>query len=245
MALGWHLIKLTSARQAVNAYQTMRFQSCPMTITAQLVAQNQDDCVFAHTNLLSVSKYSKILLVMRMLITYKEAQKEYGSSYKVEHAIKRGELFKLSRGLYSTSRYVNPYSIISKKYPDAIITMDSAFFIHGLTDVIPDKIHLATRRNALRINDKSIRQYFLEEHLFEAGKISREYDRATINIYSLERLLVELMRNNTQMPLDYYKEIISSYRKIIDRIDIRAVEDHMSLFERNEYLFNIFQREVL
>ena len=180
-----------------------------------------------------------------MLYTYTEAQEKYGSSYQVGLAVKRGELFKFSRGLYSTSNNVSPYSVVAKKYPDAIITMDSAFFIHGLTDAISGKIHLATRRNALRISDMGIRQYFVEERLFEPGKTIMNYDEATISIYSVERMLVELMRSNAQMPLDYYKEIISSYRKRIDEMDIRAIEDYMSLFERNNYMFDIFQREVL
>ena len=180
-----------------------------------------------------------------MLLNYSEAQKKFGSGYQIDRAILRGDLFKHTRGLYSSNRYVSPYAVVAKKYPDAVITMDSAFYIHGLTDVIPGKTHLATKRNALRIRDKSVHQYFLEEHLFEPGKTTIEYDSAEISIYSPERMLVELMRNNAQIPLDYYKEIISSYRKRIGEMDIRAIEEYMSLFERNEYMFNILQREVL
>ena len=182
---------------------------------------------------------------MKMLYTYTEAQKKYGSSYQLERAIERGDLYKLSRGLYSCKDVVSPYAAVAKKYPYAIVTMDSAFFIHGLTDVIPEKINLATKRNAIRIKDKSIRQYFVEEHLFEPGKAVTNYYEVDINIYSPERMLVELMRNSSRMSLDYYKEIILSYRRRIGDLDIRAVEDYINLFERKDYLFDIFQKEVL
>ena len=198
-----------------------------------------------HIILISVSKYFKITMVMKMLYTYTEAQEKYGSSYQLDKAVKRGDLFKLSRGLYSNNSIINPYAAVSKKHPDSIITMDSAFFIHGMTDVIPDRIHLATKRNALRIRDKSIRQYFIEERLFVPGRVVMDFERTSINIYSLERMLVELMRNSARMPLDYYKEIIASYRERIESLDIRAIEGFISLFERNDYLFQIFQREVL
>ncbi len=38
-------------------------------------------------------------------------------------------------------------------------------------------------------------------------------ESATINIYDKERMLIELIRNKNQMAFDYYKEIISNYRK--------------------------------
>ena len=180
-----------------------------------------------------------------MLYTYKEAQEKCGSSYQLKRALERGDLLKISRGLYSNNSIVSPYAAIAKKYPDAIITMDSAFFIHGLTDVIPEKIHLATKRNAVRIKDKAVKQYFVQERLFKPGKSTMSHDGTDISIYSLERMLVELMRNNSRMPLDYYKEIIASYRRRIEDLDIRAVEDYINLFDRKDFLFDIFQREVL
>lgn len=182
---------------------------------------------------------------MRMMHTYAEVQKKYGSHYQIELAIKRGELFRVSRGIYSDKRNVNPYMTISMRYPHAILTMDSAFYIHGLTDVIPQKTYLATRRNATRISDIRIKQIFIEDRFFEAGYQTLEYEGAVIRIYSKERMLIELMRNSKSLPLDYYKEVISNYRKAIDSLDMRAIEEYMELFDRNEYLFNILQREVL
>ena len=49
--------------------------------------------------------------------------------------------------------------------------MDSAFYFHNLTGVIPNKIALATKRNALRIKDDKIIQVFTSEKLFGIGKI--------------------------------------------------------------------------
>ena len=35
------------------------------------------------------------------------------------------------KGLYSDKRYVQELEIISKKYPNAIITLNSAFYYYG------------------------------------------------------------------------------------------------------------------
>ena len=45
--------------------------------------------------------------------------------------------------------------------------------------------------------------------------------------------------------LDYYKELIVSYRKIVGDLDMREVEDCMALYRRADSLFDMMQREVL
>ena len=66
-----------------------------------------------------------------------------------------------------------------------------------------------------------------------------------IRIYDRERLLVEVMRRQATLPLDYYKEVIGSYRRIAEDIDVRLVEDYMALFKRQDAMFDILQRGVL
>lgn len=85
--------------------------------------------------------------------------------------------------------------MISKKYTNAIFTMDSAFYFHNLTDVIPSKIILSRKRKALRIKDNKIIQVFTSEKLFEIGKMQMIVEGATINVYDKERMLIELIRN--------------------------------------------------
>lgn len=179
------------------------------------------------------------------VMTYGEALEKKGSSYKLDLALARGELYKITRGIYSTTKNVDPYLVAAVKNPEAVVTMDSAFFIHGLTDAAPNQVHLATRRNAKRISDKNVKQYFIEEGLFEPGVQTMPYEGGVLRIYSQERMLVELMRNSATIPLDYYKEVINSYRRRSESLDIRAIEDYMDLFKRNDTMFEILQKEVL
>ena len=84
----------------------------------------------------------------------------------------------------------------------------------------------------------------MNEKIFDPGRIQIVYDDITINIYDRERMLVEAMRNSKALPFDY-KELIASYRKISGELDFRKIEKYISIFKRNQYLFNILQREVL
>ena len=70
-----------------------------------------------------------------MVMGYQEVVKRYGSVYHINKAIGESKLFKIGRGIYSESSTSSEIEIISARYPQAIFTMDSAFYFHGLTDV--------------------------------------------------------------------------------------------------------------
>jgi len=180
-----------------------------------------------------------------MLCNWKEVNEIYGYPLKVREALKRGEIYKVGRGYYSDKPYINPFLLVAVKYPFAIVTMDTAFYIYRLTDVIPDKTYLATMRSATRINDASVKQVFLSEELFEPGKTQLEYDGVLITVYDRERMLIEALRNSKSLPFDYYKEIIAGYRRISDDLDYQKIDEYISLFKKNEYLYSMLRREVL
>lgn len=63
--------------------------------------------------------------------------KKYGSKYNFQIKVEQGEIVQLEKGIYSDKKYIPEFQIISKKYPEAIFTLNSAFYYHHLTDVIP------------------------------------------------------------------------------------------------------------
>lgn len=180
-----------------------------------------------------------------MLLTYKECLDRYGSDYQLKKEITKGNLFMKEKGVYSTARNVSEIAVIMRKYPKTVCTGKSAFFYHSLTDVIPDHYYLATRRTDTRIKDPRVVQSFLKDDLYEAGIMDLQYNNSNIRIYDKERMLIELMRFRSKMPLDYYKEIIQNYRKLSFELDFGMVEDYAALFKNGAKLMNMIQMEVL
>lgn len=180
-----------------------------------------------------------------MLYEYIDMLERYGSAYQVNRAVASGSIHKVARGLYSSERHPDPNAIVCALYPKAVLTMDSAFYLHGLTDVVPDLVHVATPRNSTRIRDGRAKQYFMEPALMKAGIVTLESSDSIVRVFSRERMLVELLRNAAVIPLDYYKELIGSYRRISSDLDMREVEDCASLYKRADSLFDMMQREVL
>lgn len=179
-----------------------------------------------------------------MIYTYKEVIKLYKSDYQLKKAIEDKKIYKIEKGLYSDKSFVNELAIICKKYPNAVITMDSAFYYYGLTDVIPQKIYLNSARDTSKIKNKTVVQTFLNINIIDKGKIALNTEDGIINIYNKERLLVELIRKKNQIPFDYYKEIISNYREIKDELDMYNIEEYACLFRNSNSLFETLQREV-
>lgn len=160
---------------------------------------------------------------------------------------------KAESGIHSTKRNASETDIIMRKYPKTVFTGESAFYYHSLTDVIPDRYYLATKRTDTRIKDPRVVQFFMKDEMFETniytniytGITEIQYNNSSIRIYDKERMLVELMRLKSRIPMDYYKEIIGNYRKISFEMDFGLVEDYAAMFKSSARIMNMIQLEVL
>ena len=123
--------------------------------------------------------------------------------------------------------------------------MRSAFYYLGLTDSIPDKYYLATDKVSAKIRDSRIVQVFENSGNLDLGIRPREVEGTTIRVYGYERMLLELIRNKSRLPFDYYKEIILNYRKRIDSMDITLMQDMAEELPKRDMILNTLEMEVL
>lgn len=118
--------------------------------------------------------------------TRAECLEKYGSDYFIEKKIEEGELFKVGKGIYSEKKYVPEIAMFVYKYPNAVVTMKSAFYFHGLTDMIPDECDLATTRDATKIKDERVKQYFIPE----------EFSRKALKLLIIKGMIYEFTIKN-------------------------------------------------
>lgn len=182
--------------------------------------------------------------VFIMIYSYDECLQKYGNHYQLTKKLQNRELYKIESGVYSDKERVSELEVISYKYPYAIFTMDSAFYYHSLTDVIPDKYYLATSKDSYKISDKRVKQSFHRIDKWEIGVSVIKRHNVNLKIYNQERMLIELIRNKNTLPFDYYKEIIESYRKRINSLDIEKLQEYISMFSRQNHIFEVIQLEV-
>ena len=166
-----------------------------------------------------------------MLYSYEECKLKLGSDYQIKKAIADGNLYRREKGVYSDEKYV--------------AELESAFYYHGMTDVIPEYYYLQTPRGAAKIRDLRVRQIFENSLEVELGKIEMPYNGTKISIYNKERMFVELIRSKNKLPFDYYKEIIGSYRNQIDTLDIQAIQEYAYILPKTNMIMETLQLEVL
>lgn len=182
-----------------------------------------------------------------MLYKYKELLKipKYNSNEKIFDAINNRKLFKMQCGLYSDKEKTSELEEIAKKYEKCIFTSDTAFFYYGLTDNIPKKYFVATKKKAKKINDNRIVQTFMEDKYFLIGDSYLYYNNVKIRIYDKERMLIELVRNRNSISYDMYKEIINNYRVNINELNLLKLQEYINEFSNGANILTIIEREVL
>ena len=178
------------------------------------------------------------------MMNRKECLQEYGSDYLISKKIDSGELFCVGKAVYSRDQDVPYMAVLAFKYPNAIITMHSAFYLHGLTDVIPDGYDLATDRDAAKIHEKNVRQYFIPGYFLRKGVGKMNLKGYEIPVYTRERMLIELIRYKSKLPFDYYKEIILNYRKIMPSLNVQAIQDLALESPKSGKVLETLQTEV-
>lgn len=180
-----------------------------------------------------------------MVYTHKQCIEQWSSDYQIGKAVSAGKLFKIEKGVYADTPVASSLAIVSAKYPTAIITMDTAFYYHGLTDVIPDICCIATPKSSRRLRNPRIRQFFVRDDIWETGVTTMERRDASFRIYDKERMLIELIRFRYKMPFDYYKEIIGNYRNIIYDMDIERLQEYSMIFPKSKIIRESLEMEVL
>lgn len=177
-----------------------------------------------------------------MILTTKELLELGETEYSIRKRLKERTLHLIERGLYSTDSNItfSDEVFISKKYPYAIITGLSAFFIYGLTDHIPNHIYLATEQHSFPIRRKDVKQSYQNKSFFEIGVTYKQVEDGTIKTYDLERLLIELFRLKEKYPREIYYEVLNSFRNIRSQIDFYKVNKYLKHFSNgNSMLFKI------
>jgi hypothetical protein len=173
-----------------------------------------------------------------------ECLQEYGSDYFVHQKISAGELFRIDKGIYSETEYVPELALVCYKYPNAVVTLNTAFYLYDLTDEIPDEHYLATKREAAPISDKRVKQIFMPKDLLAIGKTTFEEKGFPIPVFDRERMLIELIRYKSKLSFNYYKEIIGNYRRILPQLDPEKIRDYAEIMPKRDMIIRTLQMEI-
>lgn len=198
-----------------------------------------------------------------MLLNYKEAVEKYGTDYKLKKAIEKKKLYKIEKGIYSDrANNFSIYELLLKKYPHAVLVKDSAFHFIKFSTNMPEKVHLGTARNALRITDKRVQQHFykdLNSITTEANNSADDLDEDDMDLFfsnskfeiSYENIQKYTTDNNNEVRLFNLKNLLFDLLRDRNKYDRVVLFDLLekfrdcnivigvSIFSFEEEFFNI------
>lgn len=179
-----------------------------------------------------------------MIYLYKDLTKTGLSDYQIKKKLENNELYMIKKGAYSTTIDYNYLEYIAKKHPNAIVTLTTACYCYSLIKKESDIYYIATKQKDRKIKDEKIKQIFMTDTLYEIGISKITYQGFNILIYDLERLLIEVVRNKTNLDYDTYHEIIDSYRKIAKLLNKNKLNKYVESFKDKKIVERI-NKEVL
>ena len=63
-------------------------------------------------------------------------------------------------------------------------------------------------------------------------------------MYDKERMLIELARNKTKLPYDFYKEVLHRYRAQTEALDVRRLQEYLRHFPKAGKIRTVLEQEV-
>ena len=183
-----------------------------------------------------------------MIRTTAQLLQTYKSHYQISLLIKKGTLTKIGHGLYSDDDIeLAEVEAICARYPNAVLTMESAFAFYRLSDYVPDRYTFVTPLNAHRIQDDKVSQSFMRNEIISIGVVELKTKHGAIRIYDKERMLIELIRLKSKLAPDYFREVVHSYRDLVrdEALDFVKLQSYCKCFKKGYSLRTHIEETIL
>lgn len=174
-----------------------------------------------------------------MIIRHKDLVNKGYSAYQIKKLVNENKLFFVKKGVYSTDKNINYFEVIAKKHPNAVYTLETAAYIYKLKKKLPSLYYVASKQKDRKMKEEYIKQVFMTDDLYHVGINNMTYMNVNMRAYDLERLLIEIVRNKTNIDNDSYKEIINSYSTIVGLLNKRKLEEYLGHFKNPKILERI------
>ena len=183
--------------------------------------------------------YIIIIIGDTMIIRHKDLVNKGYSAYQIKKLVEENKLYFVKKGVYSTDKNINYFEVIAKKHPNAIYTLETAAYIYKLKKKLPSIYYVASKQKDRKMKEEYIKQVFMTDDLYHVGVNNMTYMNVNMKAYDLERLLIEIVRNKTNIDNDSYKEIINNYSKIAQLLNRRKLEEYLPHFKNPKILERI------
>lgn len=155
-------------------------------------------------------------------VSRKNIDKDNIPSIYLTRYVKKHNLIQIARGFYAKREWiVDPYLVFQYTYPQFIYSFNSAIYLHGLGDILPNYLEVTKpinyhpytkRRDDVVIHADTVDASYnlgITEIVTSLGNPVRVYDK--------EKTICDIIKNKDKVEFEVYVKALNKYAKSKDR----------------------------
>ena len=179
-----------------------------------------------------------------MIKSYKDLTTEGLSTKQISDLVNKKKLYKLDKGFYSDKKKVSLIELISAKYQNAVVTLESALHVYFDEYNEPSKVDISTPHKSKKLVDERIKQYFNTSPGYDTGITTLDYNGTTIKIYSLEKLLIEFLRHKDSYDADTFSKILSCFIQKRNELSKEKIYSYADNYKHNDKIYQLLEKHI-
>lgn len=139
------------------------------------------------------------------------------SKSDISNLLGNGYIVRVRHGYYSLAEANEAVEeqLIQKLLPEAIVCVESALFYYGYSDFAPRIWTLAVPRTMtktkINMDAVSYKPYYIQNKLYELGKIYADFDGVKLPIYDRERTICDCFKYRTKLDNEIFNKAVNAY----------------------------------
>lgn len=159
--------------------------------------------------------------------------------------VKRNKLVQIVRGFYAREDWiVDQYLVFQYTYPRYIYSYNSAIYLHGLGDILPNYLEVTGPMNyrpLSKIRNDVYTHTDTREETYNLGVINIATNLGNkVKVYDIEKTICDFIRNKDAIDFEVYVKAIHSYAKRKDK-DINKLMQYAKVMKIEDRVRSVME----
>lgn len=154
-------------------------------------------------------------------LVVKDAVNRGISRTHIANYIKEHDMEKVARGLYlANDAWEDPLYSLQVVNKEIIYSLDTALYLHGLTDREPFVITVTVKRgyNTLHLHNRGIRTYYVRKGVFQLGVVELKTNYGNlVRAYDKERSICDIIIHKKDLDIQMFQTAMKEYMASRDK----------------------------
>lgn len=179
--------------------------------------------------------------VMKTSLLYERCNLNF---HDLNQLVKEEFLSRVKNGYYALKgKQISEVELLSSLFPDGILCMESALYYYGYINEKPFDWHIAVNKDTskarFQLEYPVVVPYYTEERVLKVGLSSIVIDGITLKIYDRDRLICDVLKYESKLDHEKYKEAILSYLK-----DDKKNIEHLLQYSKERKVYTKVQNVI-